>query len=152
VAGAKAVSRPWRLFWVSVGVGPLIGLVLLVGSGLLLGLVRKLLLGLPGGDWATGSGLLVLGLPFAHIVGAVPAAISAGLNIAVARAVRSRPLRLLAAPFCGAASGLTYAPFATSMHEGHWAIVAMLTLCALTSLICVAGHERSGEMPPTPAG
>ena len=138
------MSNPWRLFWISVGVGPLIGLALFIGSGLLLGLSRKLLLGLPGGDGATGAALLVLGLPFAHVIGAIPAAISAGLNIAVARILNSRLQRLLAALLCGAASGLIYLPFVGNVHDRNGFIMGTLALCALTSLICVAIHERSG--------
>lgn len=127
--------------------GPLIGLALLIGSGLLMGLVRRLLLGLPGGDWAIGSALVVLGLPFAHVVGAIPAAISAGLNIALARVLGSRLLRLMAAPLCGAVSGLVYLPISTTMHDRHWFTLFTMALCALTSLVCVAIHERHGAAP-----
>ena len=95
------MSSQWRLFWLSVGAGPLFGLALLVGTGLVVDTVR--------GGWGS-SAFLVLGLPLAHVIGVVPAAISAGLNISAARAIHSRSLRLLAALPCGAVSALIYLP------------------------------------------
>jgi hypothetical protein len=124
------------LFWLSVGAGPLFGLALVVGTALIVDLVR--------GSWGNGA-FLMLGLPFAHIFGGVPAAISAGLNIAIAKTVGSRAWRLLAAPLCGGVSGLVYLPLSETMHQRHWFILTMMTLCAVSSLICVAIHERHHE-------
>lgn len=134
------MTSPWRLFWLSVGLGPLIGLAIVLAVGLVADLFR--------GTWG-GSSLLILGLPFVHIIGAVPAAISALLNIAVGKVARSRGMRLLAAPFCGAVSGLVYVPLSADMHQRGWFIVVMMVICALSSLACMAIHERNGN-PATP--
>lgn len=139
MAGATRVSSAWRLLWISVGLGPLIGLGLIFAVGFVLDLFR--------GTWG-GSALLVLGLPFVHVIGVIPAAISAGLNILVARVAGSRALRLLAAPFCGAVASLVYVPFSTSMHERHWFMVFVMVLCAVSSLACVAieGRRRVAQV------
>lgn len=132
--------RSWRLLWTSVFLGPLIGLSAIVTVFTFIGIVHPQP---PTEPLWLGSMFFTFGLLFAHLIGIVPAAISAGLNILVAVAVTSRLGRKLAAPITGALAGTPYFLLIAGKNPILGYVIAMVCVSAFASWACVAIVDRN---------
>lgn len=132
-------GRSWRLLRVSIFLGPIIGLASVASVFAIVGIVRQQ----PHVEplWL-GSLFFTYGLFFTHVIGIVPAAISAGLNILIATAVTSRLGRQLAAPFMGAVAGAVFFPLIGGANPLLGVVVAMIGVSAFSSWACVAIVDR----------